>query len=369
MSLRLARIFISPGHNYFGRHGMPADTHDISEVAEIECVAGRGLRGDRFFDFKPDYKGQATFFDLTVFRELLAHLHLPADTRPSKVRRNLFTEGVDLNALIGKEFTVQAVRFLGVAECSPCHWMDSALAPGAEEFLKGRGGLRCKILSDGILRAEDAPDAGLRIAGVVLAGGASTRMGEDKTFLEIGGETLVARQMRLLREAGCENIIISGRRGVDYSRSAGLRPAIENKAERSPAPPLIVHDAPGIEGPLAGILAAIDATDTSATHLITLPVDLPAMRAEVLRALLASCSPGYGAVAISPRGVEPLVAVLPREIFPDLRAAVAAGEMSPKSLYATPGIAERMKQASFPPETPDPFTNWNRPEDRIPPPD
>jgi MOSC domain-containing protein YiiM len=61
---------------------------------------------------------------------------------------------VDLNTLIGVEFEVQGVRFLGSAECSPCYWMDRAFAPGAEAALKGRGGLRAKILSDGVLRVE-----------------------------------------------------------------------------------------------------------------------------------------------------------------------------------------------------------------------
>jgi MOSC domain-containing protein YiiM len=38
-------------------------------------------------------------------------------------------------------------------ECRPCYWMDRAFAPGAYEFLKGRGGLRAKILCDGMLRS------------------------------------------------------------------------------------------------------------------------------------------------------------------------------------------------------------------------
>lgn len=359
--LSVRQLFVSPGHNFFGRHGEAAGEHAAVAVTEIECVSGRGIRGDRFFDFKPDYKGQITFFDLAVFRALLAHLGLPPDTSPALVRRNAFTEGLDLNTLIGREFEVQGVRFLGVAECSPCYWMDTALAPGAEEFLKGRGGLRCKILSDGILRAPIA------VTGLVLAGGASSRMGSDKAFLQVDGETLLARQTRLLREAGCERVIISGRR---ETRERGAPPRIfVDQGGAEPRAPVIVHDAPGLSGPLAGILAALDALDDSATHLLTLPVDLPAMRAETLRELLASCASGYGAVAVSPRGVEPLVAVLPREIFTAMRAAVAAGELSPKSLYAAPGIAGRLKPVSFAPETPDPFTNWNRPEDRFPPPD
>jgi MOSC domain-containing protein YiiM len=151
-SPRLSRLFISAGHNYFGRHGESACNYEILEVNEVECVSGRGLRGDRFFDFKPDYKGQVTFFDLAVFRELLVAFNLPEATSPALIRRNLFTENLNLNVLIGNEFTIGSVRFLGVAECSPCYWMDSALAPGAEVFLKGRGGLRCKILSDGMVR-------------------------------------------------------------------------------------------------------------------------------------------------------------------------------------------------------------------------
>jgi hypothetical protein len=55
--------------------------------------------------------------------------------------------------LIGQEFEVQGVCFLGMEECRPCYWMDRAFAPGAQEFLKGRGGVRAKILTDGILRS------------------------------------------------------------------------------------------------------------------------------------------------------------------------------------------------------------------------
>ncbi len=56
------RICISPGHNFFGRAKGEPGSYSTVEVQEVECVAGRGLRGDRFFDFKPDYKGQVTFF-------------------------------------------------------------------------------------------------------------------------------------------------------------------------------------------------------------------------------------------------------------------------------------------------------------------
>ncbi len=126
------------------------------EVPVIDCVAGRGIREDRYFDFKDDYKGQITFFSLDVFEELCAALGLH-DCSPALARRNVITRGVDLNEFIDKEFEVQGVRVCGTQECAPCYWMDGAFAPGAKDFLKGRGGLRAKILSDGELRLSAIP--------------------------------------------------------------------------------------------------------------------------------------------------------------------------------------------------------------------
>ena len=69
-------------------------------------------------------------------------------------RRNVITEGLDLYGLIGQEFDIQGVRFLGVEECRPCYWRDRAVAPGAEKAMEGRGGLRAKILTSSILRRD-----------------------------------------------------------------------------------------------------------------------------------------------------------------------------------------------------------------------
>ena len=122
---------------------------------EIQCVAGHGIRGDRFFDYRDDYKGQITFFAQEVMEDLCAAFNLP-DCSPEAVRRNVITRDVDLNELIGCEFEVQGVRFAGTAECRPCYWMDRAITPGAEKFLKGRGGLRARILTDGVLRRSSS---------------------------------------------------------------------------------------------------------------------------------------------------------------------------------------------------------------------
>ena len=151
-AMEICHLFISSGHNFVGHHGREPDTHPMIEISEIECVAARGIRGDRYFDFKDDYKGQITFFSVEVFDELCSAMQIH-DCSPALARRNVITRGVDLNDLIGQEFELQGVRFLGTEECRPCYWMDSAFAPGAHEFLKGRGGLRARILSDGLLRS------------------------------------------------------------------------------------------------------------------------------------------------------------------------------------------------------------------------
>jgi MOSC domain-containing protein YiiM len=151
--IRVEQLFISPGHNFFGHHGQPAGDYPITKVEQIECVNGRGIRGDRFFDFKENYKGQITFFSMEVLEALRRELHLSA-AQPQATRRNAFVRGVDLPSLIGKEFEVQRVRFAGVEESKPCHWMNAALGLGAEEWLNGRAGLRCRILTDGVLHRE-----------------------------------------------------------------------------------------------------------------------------------------------------------------------------------------------------------------------
>jgi len=152
-AITIKHLFISPGHNFFGHYGQPAGEYPIVEVKEVRCLAGRGLEGDRYLDFKPDYKGQITFFADEVYDELCARLDV-WDKPPSAFRRNVITRGIDLNTLIGVEFTIQGVRFLGTQESAPCSWQNQAFAPGAEEALKGRGGLRAKILTDGVLRVD-----------------------------------------------------------------------------------------------------------------------------------------------------------------------------------------------------------------------
>lgn len=152
MIISVEHLVISPGHNYVGHHGRPAGEHPAIELTEVECVAGRGLRGDRFFDHREDFKGQVTFFAMEVLDALRHELRLP-DVSPSRTRRNVFTRGVRLPDLIGQEFEIQGIRFLGTEECRPCYWMNEAFRDSrVEGWLTGKGGLRARILSHGLLR-------------------------------------------------------------------------------------------------------------------------------------------------------------------------------------------------------------------------
>jgi MOSC domain-containing protein YiiM len=149
--MQILHLYISPEHNFFGHHGLPAGQAPMIEVDSVECVASQGLKGDRFYGFKEDYKGQVTFFAHEVYERLCEQFQV-MDAEPSVFRRNIITQGADLNTLIGQEFEIQGVRFLGTQESAPCHWMNQAFAEGAETAMKGNGGLRAKILSGGVLK-------------------------------------------------------------------------------------------------------------------------------------------------------------------------------------------------------------------------
>ncbi len=181
--IRIEQLFISPGHNFFGHHGQPAGAHPIVAASQLECVAGRGIRGDRFFDYQDNYKGQITFFALEVLEALRSELNLPA-VQPQATRRNVFVRGADLSALIGNHFTVQGIRFEAVEESKPCYWMNSALGPGAEQWLRGRAGIRCRILKDGVLRCEPSADVDLlsaRSDSQILDAGQRRQVGNSLT--------------------------------------------------------------------------------------------------------------------------------------------------------------------------------------------
>ena len=72
MTFRIRHIYLSPGHNFVGQHGKSPGEHPSLDVAEARCIASRGIEGDRYFDFKDDYKGQVTFFAWETYERMCA---------------------------------------------------------------------------------------------------------------------------------------------------------------------------------------------------------------------------------------------------------------------------------------------------------
>lgn len=148
--IQIKAIYISKGHDFVGRHGKGRLEHGIEQVKTVKCIAGSGLVGDRYFNHKEDFKGQITFFDYAVYERIRHDFNRP-DLEPWIFRRNVITAGIDLNRLIGRRFIIQGVTFEGSEESKPCYWMNEAVAEGAENALRGFGGLRARILTDGAL--------------------------------------------------------------------------------------------------------------------------------------------------------------------------------------------------------------------------
>lgn len=176
-----------------------------------------------------------------------------------------------------------------------------------------------------------------RPVGVVLAGGASSRMGRDKALLEIEGETLLARAARRLREV-CDEVLIA-----DAGRLGG------------------VPDGPG-RGPAAGLLGAARARP--GRSLLVLAVDLPFVPAPLLEELARSAAdlalPGWSG------GVEPLCAFYGPAALAILEERVGRGRLDLWSLPDEPGLSvrrlgeEELRRFGEPAKL---FLNLNRPED------
>lgn len=131
----------------------PSQSAGQDERESVLAIAGTGIEGDRYFG-RNDAPGQnLTLVEAEEIEAFLAELGRPADL--SITRRNLVTRGVRLNALLGREFSIGAVRLRGIELCEPCNSLGKALA-GPEldaasvvRRLTHRAGLRADILSSG----------------------------------------------------------------------------------------------------------------------------------------------------------------------------------------------------------------------------
>ena len=132
----------------------------MSSRAEVRAIPGRGIEGDRYFTGlgtfsphpqKPDF--EITLIEREKIDTFARETGLPFTA--CQARRNLVTEGVDLNSLAGKEFLVGEVRLRGIRLCEPCSYLGQTTFPETLKGLVHKAGLRAQIVSEGIIRVRD----------------------------------------------------------------------------------------------------------------------------------------------------------------------------------------------------------------------
>lgn len=133
----------------------------MTSRTEVRAIAGKGLEGDRYFagngTFSPN--PQKPDFELTLIEwekvdAFARKSGLPFTTRHA--RRNLVTEGVDLNALAGREFRVGGALIRGIRLCEPCNHLAKISFPETLRGLVHKGGLRAQIVVSGTIRTGDS---------------------------------------------------------------------------------------------------------------------------------------------------------------------------------------------------------------------
>ena len=160
------------------------------------------------------------------------------------------------------------------------------------------------------------PSDGARIAAIVLAAGASTRMGTPKPLLRLRGETLLARAVRAVRAGGCAFVVVvvPGEPSSASGESATLSEARSSGA-------LVVANPGWSEGVASSIRAGLAAVegDPSILGVLVLAVDQPFVEPEDV-ARLISGSQGAEAIAAADHGngIAGIPALFPRRCFPAL---------------------------------------------------
>lgn len=131
--------------------------HEMQSLAEANVVAGRGIKGDRYFlgcgTFSP--RPPKPDFQITLIEQEQVDAFARASGLPftaAQSRRNLVTSGVDLNALVGRDFSVGEIRLRGIRLCEPCQHLAKISFPETLKGLAHRAGLRAQILSGGTIR-------------------------------------------------------------------------------------------------------------------------------------------------------------------------------------------------------------------------
>lgn len=133
----------------------PEHSANQQQVEEINLVAKSGIVGDRNFN-KSNWPGQnITFIEQEEIDAYNSACGQNIEQRAT--RRNIITKGIRLNELVGKEFTIGSVKFLGIELCEPCRTLGEILENDAmprKDVVKAflhKSGLRADILTDGTI--------------------------------------------------------------------------------------------------------------------------------------------------------------------------------------------------------------------------
>ncbi|MBC2907841.1 molybdenum cofactor biosysynthesis protein [Streptomyces cupreus] len=154
--IQVVQLLVSPVHRLAGRPADGAAPEPAGELVQrAEVRQGLGLVGDRYY-------GQRAHRDASV--TLMAEENLPVDIDPAvdlrRTRRNVLLRGVDIDSLVGLVVSIDCgtgpVTFALNRPARPCAWMDVTIGPGAQRALRGKGGVRCTPLSDGVLEVGEA---------------------------------------------------------------------------------------------------------------------------------------------------------------------------------------------------------------------
>ena len=128
----------------------------MSSLTAVEALPGIGLAGDRYAEAKnrrgPDY-------EVTLIESENIEAFAKATGReltPEMPRRNIVTTGVRLNPLLGQQFSIGRAVFEGLELCEPCSLFAKRTYSEVLVFFRGKGGLRARIVSGGILSVGDA---------------------------------------------------------------------------------------------------------------------------------------------------------------------------------------------------------------------
>jgi hypothetical protein len=165
--VEIVGLLVSPRHAYDGRPGDgPRPDPDGRRPAAVEVRAGLGIIGDRYFGRAAHRRAAVTFLAAESLDDVARELAMPTLPDPLLTRRNVVLRGFPVDRLAagrdteGAVFSVDSgdgpVRFRAHRPASPCRGMDVVLAPGAFRAMRGRGGVRCEPLDDGVLRAGPA---------------------------------------------------------------------------------------------------------------------------------------------------------------------------------------------------------------------